>query len=304
MSEPNSNLLKVYEQLCSSYQEIDSFRAQLLGRLPLVTGTGIFLLYVTGKEPLPPETKAFLPAIGLFGFVVTLGLFAYEAYGIMKCHALIIAGKQMEAQLGVDGQFAHRPRSVLDRINEPFAAGVIYPAVLASWAFVALAFVEPNWLSWFAAALVLFAAFGLSLYYNEWLEKDGAKKNLELLNMRILQSEEKGDAAFLAPLLKHDIDMVDSQGRKPQRLEFLRMVPANAHRGREADRINVELHGKEAVFKFREITSRDAEGNELFKFFRITRHFEKDLHRPDQSWICTSWHEREIQEDAIEPSTN
>jgi hypothetical protein len=135
------------------------------------------------------------------------------------------------------------------------------------------------------------------------LEKNGTKKNLELLNTRILQAEEKGDAAFLAPLLKHDVDMVDSQGRKPRRLEFLKMVPANAHRGRDADQINVKLHGKEAVLECRVITSRDAEGKELFKFFHVTRHFEEDLHRPGRSWICTTWHEREIQEDAIGLST-
>jgi hypothetical protein len=41
----DNRLLNVYQQLCSSYQEIDSFRAQLLGRLPLATGVGagIFL---------------------------------------------------------------------------------------------------------------------------------------------------------------------------------------------------------------------------------------------------------------------
>ncbi len=83
---PDDNrLLNVYQQLCSSYQEIDSFRAQLLGRLPKATGAGIFLLYATNGN-LSDDTKAFLPAIGLFRFVVTLGLFAYEIYGIRKCH--------------------------------------------------------------------------------------------------------------------------------------------------------------------------------------------------------------------------
>ena len=303
MIEPNNNLVNVYEQLCRSYHEIDNFRAQLLERLPFATGAGIFLLYVTGNESLPPKTQTFLPAMGLFGFVVTLGLFAYEIYGIMKCHTLILAGKQIEALLGLTGQFAHRPRSVLGKINESFAAGVIYPAVLAAWAFLALAFIGPNELPWSIAVLVFVAGFGLSIFYNDWLNKNGAKKNLEFLNTRILQAEEKGDAAFLAPLLKHDIDMVDSQARKPQRLEFLRMVPANADRGREADRINVEVHGKKAMYNCRVITSRGAEGKELLKFFNVTRHFEEDPHRPGQSWICTSWHESEIQEDAMGAST-
>jgi hypothetical protein len=36
--------LKVYDQLCISYRAIDDFRAKLLGFLPLVSGSGIFLL--------------------------------------------------------------------------------------------------------------------------------------------------------------------------------------------------------------------------------------------------------------------
>jgi hypothetical protein len=31
--------------------------------------------------------------IGLFGSVITLGLFAYEIYGIRKCHALIVESR-------------------------------------------------------------------------------------------------------------------------------------------------------------------------------------------------------------------
>jgi hypothetical protein len=43
-----------------------------------------------------------------------------------------------EDQMGIRGQFKKRPREVAGFINEPFAAGVIYPAVLAAWTFLAL----------------------------------------------------------------------------------------------------------------------------------------------------------------------
>lgn len=202
MMEPNSNLLSVYQQLCISYQEIDTFRSQLLGRLPLATGAGIFLFYVTSNQGgFADVTIKALPAIGLFGFVVTLGLFAYEIYGIMKCHALILGGKQMEAQLGVDGQFAHRPRSVLGQINEPFAAGVIYPAVLASWAFVALVSVgQEDLRTWcplavWIAVLVFFAGFASLIYYNVWLKKDGENKSLEFQTLQPLRTGADDDAA-------------------------------------------------------------------------------------------------------------
>lgn len=189
MDPKEENLRAIYQQLCSSYQEIDSFRAQLLGRLPLATGAGIFLLYVTNDE-VPDKTQAFLPAIGVFGFAVTLGLFAYEIYGIRKCHALIGAGQQLERSLGIDGQFAHRPREVLGFINEPFAAGVIYPAVLAAWAYLAFAFVEPSSVSWWIAILVFVIFFALSIGYNLWLRWDGKRTDPTLINQRILRAEE------------------------------------------------------------------------------------------------------------------
>lgn len=190
MTELNLNLQNVYNQLCSSYQSIDTFRGQLLGRLPLATGVGIFLLYVTGENPLPAETKTFLPAIGLFGFVVTLGLFVYEIFGIRKCHELILAGQEMETQLGLNEQFLKRPHSILGQINEPFAAGVIYPAVLAAWAFLALAFVGHSVFPWAGAGLVFLVGFGLSIYYNVWLTKDAAKRSLETTDERILIERE------------------------------------------------------------------------------------------------------------------
>jgi hypothetical protein len=131
----NADLIKVYDQLCESYRAIDDFRAKLLGFLPLASAGGAFLL-LNDPEKIT-FAKPFLGPLGLFGFVVTLGLFFYEIYGIRKCHALINAGKKIECSLGItDGQFIKRPRNVLYLINEPFAAGIIYPVVLAAWMFL------------------------------------------------------------------------------------------------------------------------------------------------------------------------
>jgi len=63
-------------------------------------------------------------------------LFAYEIYGIKKCHDLIEAGIQLEGDLHSRGQFICRHRYAMGFINEPFAAGIIYSAVLASWIFL------------------------------------------------------------------------------------------------------------------------------------------------------------------------
>jgi hypothetical protein len=173
----------VYQELCNSYRAIDDFRAKLLGFLPLATGTGMFLLLNNAGfkdfKTLPDEMKSLLVAAGAFGFAITLGLFFYELYGIKKCHALINAGEALETELGFDGQdgqFTKRPREVAGLINEPFAAGVIYPAVLAAWTFFAV-FSMPQKVPLWAprddplwAIGVFIVGFTISLFFNLWLK--------------------------------------------------------------------------------------------------------------------------------------
>jgi hypothetical protein len=163
------NWKAAYEQLCTSYHAIDDFRTKLLGILPLATGTGIFLFL----NNLTPETEPFLVPLGVFGFVVTLGLFFYEIYGIARCTYLIKVGQVLENHLGLnktDGQFLSRPDAILGFINEPFAAGVIYPAVLASWLYLALVFTAPQ--SALAFAILIFlVGLVLSYFYQRYLKK-------------------------------------------------------------------------------------------------------------------------------------
>ena len=138
---------RAYDQLCQSYRAIDDFRSKLLGFLPLATGAGIWTLSkeVVDASSVGAARAGVFTAVGVFGALVTLGLFAYEIYGIKKCGALIKAGQRAEALLKVEnGQFLSRPQNVVHVVNEPFAAGVIYPAVLAAWTFFALAFKWPE----------------------------------------------------------------------------------------------------------------------------------------------------------------
>lgn len=167
MASPQDEQLRIYEQLCISYRAIDDFRAKLLGFLPFATGAGILLL----AKALEGEPKQFLLPIGAFGFVVTLGLFFYEIYGIRKCGALISAGRNLECMLGVEGQFKSRPREVARLIAEPFAAGLIYPAVLAAWTFLALTPVWPG-ASLPAAILVFVDGFAATLVYDFVLRRE------------------------------------------------------------------------------------------------------------------------------------
>jgi len=106
----DENLRAVYQELCTSYRAIDDFRAKLLGFLPLATGTGVFLL-LTDRAKIVFMQNFFLP-IGAFGFVITLGFFFYELYGIKKCTHLIRAGIKLENALDIkNGQCRASSRS-------------------------------------------------------------------------------------------------------------------------------------------------------------------------------------------------
>jgi hypothetical protein len=160
-TDGSDHLKTAYDQLCTSYHAIDDFRAKLLGFLPLVTGGGLILL--TGR---PDEVrKEFFGPVGLFGIAVTAGLLAYEIFGIKKCHALLSAGEDLERRMGLsDAQFKRRPNNVLGVINEPFAAALIYPAVLAAWTYLAL-FVSHRALGNVLSPIVFFAGLvGILLY--------------------------------------------------------------------------------------------------------------------------------------------
>jgi hypothetical protein len=131
-----------YAHVCDSYHKIDEFRAKLLGFLPVVSGVGALTLVNTDTGTLT-ASSAQLVFAGVFGALVTVGLFLYEVRGIRHCTFLIHQGRKLECELklGEVGQFAHwdpdsplRPMKVADF---PRAAQVIYPTVFAAWVFVA-----------------------------------------------------------------------------------------------------------------------------------------------------------------------
>lgn len=191
MSNSDERKLKVYEQLCNSYRAIDDFRAKLLGFLPLATGAGIFIL--VNDEAKIKAVAQYLKFIGLFGFVVTLGLYCFELYGIEKCTHLIETGTELEETLG-KGQFTDRPLGFLGFINEPFAAGLIYPVVLSAWAFLAWDFQasqcylalnltkDAKWAFWvfiggFLVSLVNNLRLIIPVYKKRWEKSRGQKSN-------------------------------------------------------------------------------------------------------------------------------
>ncbi|MFL5383021.1 MAG: hypothetical protein ACJ8GN_10940 [Longimicrobiaceae bacterium] len=175
----------IYLQLCDSDHKIDEFRAKLLALLPFASAAGLFLL-LNDKLPNRAAMQAagpFFVPIGIFGVVVTLGLFAYEIYGIQKCGELIGTGILLETDMQVRGQFTSRPNRV---INEVFAAGVIYPAVLAGWLFLTLFTLRENVLD--IAELVFFTGFAGMLAWDVYLVREAER------HRRAREADEKARA--------------------------------------------------------------------------------------------------------------
>jgi len=168
-----------YARVCESYHAVDDFRMKLLGLLPVATGTGVFLLLnsnadLVGSAKQQHTLEHFLTAIGIFGFVFTLGLFAYELFGIKKCHYLIQTGERLEISLDLRGQFRSRPPNLMGFINEPFASALIYPASMAAWVFLAQAFSSSPW-RWWLPAVVFAVGVAVTLGSAEGIKRSEEK---------------------------------------------------------------------------------------------------------------------------------
>jgi hypothetical protein len=83
-------------------------------------------------------------ALGLLGFLTTLGLFVYELGGVLRCHHFIRAGRALECEIKLpsdDGRrlamFGVLPTGLLGWLRgKALAAWIIYPTVLGGWAYL------------------------------------------------------------------------------------------------------------------------------------------------------------------------
>ena len=131
-------LKTIYDQVCESHNSIADFRAKLLALLPISSGTGIFLLL---SEKIPREARSHLVAVGIFGALVTIGLYLYELRGIHRCNALIQCGRALENELLKErrtGAFLSSRDPVLKGfVSLTWASLMVYPAVIGAWSYVA-----------------------------------------------------------------------------------------------------------------------------------------------------------------------
>ena len=126
----------LYPEICRSHAGIAEFRARLLALLPLASGGGVFLLLNN------TDTGPTLTAAGVFGFVVTFGLFMYELRGIEDCVMLRARAEFMEDRwlhvAPAGGHYRCRiPGRLHGLVSELGAGWIVYTAVMTSWLYVA-----------------------------------------------------------------------------------------------------------------------------------------------------------------------
>src|SRR3712207_3683578 len=120
---PQPSLMTFYQEICNHYRDIDDLRMRLMGLLSLASGAGILVLGsgqgLSGS--FGSATGFILVPIGLFGFMVTFGLFLFELRGIQRCAGLIEVAKYIEDSEDTLGCFrsTHKPVEVFRPSDNP-----------------------------------------------------------------------------------------------------------------------------------------------------------------------------------------
>jgi Domain of unknown function (DUF4440) len=115
---------------------------------------------------------------------------------------------------------------------------------------------------------------------------------LTILNDRMLQAEEDGDAGTLAAVLTEDFTIIRTSGAKQDREIYLQAVGTNAHRGRTAEEPEIRLYHGCAVVTIRVTTAEKQDEALTVRRFWNTRAF---IWQEDQ-WRCATWQVTEIRE--------
>lgn len=179
---PSDDALRlVYEQICTSYHDIEDFRGRLLGLLPFVTASSFAVTLISNPQKSQALTDLVLP-FGLLGALVTLGLFFYEAENLKRSTLLTAQGRTLEKDMNIIGPFAPHPAGLFNARN---AAGLIYSTTFAGWVCLALWFALPG-VAIFISLLILIVSTVLSLPF------------LHRLHIGILQDFEADRSAMVS----------------------------------------------------------------------------------------------------------
>lgn len=170
------NKKMLYQQICTTLQNIEDFRLKLFGFLPIATAGSFLVTILTGPTILssifnkatPPQFTAVpnlvLP-FGIIGALITAALFIYEEENVLRARFLIDQGRKLEYKLGVGemGQFDLKQSHLF---NPQLGSIVMYSAVFAGWVCLALWYtLFPHVIVLLLSLLALVVAFLVSWRY-------------------------------------------------------------------------------------------------------------------------------------------
>jgi hypothetical protein len=129
---------QLYDEVCVNVRTTDDISFKLLGFVPLVSGSGIVVLLNTSTITTNIGLSVF---VGIFGAVVTFGLYRWELKNINLCHWLIRLGAELERERFHlnQGQFLMRheraspPLFFGREFQKPQSERMIYWAAIIAW---------------------------------------------------------------------------------------------------------------------------------------------------------------------------
>jgi hypothetical protein len=144
----------LYAEVCRAHDSITDFRGKLLALVPSLSAVAFTVFIGTGKHF---DQRLLLP-VGIFGVIVSLGLFFYELSGMLECHKLRRRGGELERAIrqsagGVmQGHFLNLPEKdgtkkdfkglkkdlkdlheYYSLISVPTASFLVYGSVILGW---------------------------------------------------------------------------------------------------------------------------------------------------------------------------
>lgn len=178
------------KRICAAHDQVSDVRAKLLALRP-ITFRHRHIFFVSDKKPAD-ESLIHLFPVGIFGALITIGLFFYELRGIQKCRDLIACAKRLEKELVPDlwqyGTFNFRQNAALGGfVGATGAALVIYPTVISGWIYVsAIGLINLGKLNtstfWFFITAWL-TSFIFGVWQNNW-QKKSLRVTVEELEMK------------------------------------------------------------------------------------------------------------------------
>jgi len=133
-NETLDTLKMEYKEVHSYWRILTDIRFKLLAFVPTLAGLGVALIPKT-TEPL----EAF--AVGLLGFIVTLGITFYDQRNSQLYNAAIIRAKDLEREMKFRGIFSLRPRRkrkffLCIEMWHDRALAMVYASALGAWLFI------------------------------------------------------------------------------------------------------------------------------------------------------------------------